>query len=99
MACGCRIVPDIRAATDADGAVLLNVATGAVFSLNEVGGRIWAMIEQGLPRQSIFVSLAAEFDVPEEQLENDLNLFLEQLESKGLVQKIAEPALARSVGE
>jgi hypothetical protein len=99
MACRCRIVPDIRAATDADGAVLLNVATGAVFSLNEVGGRIWAMIEKGLPRERILVSLAAEFDVPEEQLENDLNLFLEQLESKGLVRNITEPALACSVGK
>jgi hypothetical protein len=90
MSSECTIAPDIRIATDDDGAVLLNVATGSVFSLNGVGGKIWGMIEQGLPREGILGSLAAEFDVPEEQLENDLTVFLSQLESKGLVQRSAE---------
>jgi hypothetical protein len=39
---------NVRATVSSDGGVLLNVATGAVFSLNPVGAEIWQMITQGM---------------------------------------------------
>jgi hypothetical protein len=86
----CRIIPDIRSTANDDGAVLLNLSTGGVFSLNGVGGQIWAMLEQGLRIEEIPGSLSEEFGVPRQQVDRDVSAFLLKLEAKGLVQIVAK---------
>ena len=70
-------------------AVLLNLATGTYFGLNEVGSRIWTLLSQQNDRDAILKSLLSEYDAPAEQVEGDLDRLLGQLVEKGLVRRDA----------
>jgi len=72
---------------DDDGSVLINLHSGKVFSLNGVGARIWTMLEQGTTFEAIVDSLARHYDGSEQEIREDLNLFLRVLEKKGLVRE------------
>jgi hypothetical protein len=79
------IVPNVRATLNDDGGVLLNLDTGIMFSINPVGARIWAKLQDGLTFSEILDSLSQDFDTSREQLKGDLESFLLQLTEKGLV--------------
>ena len=61
-----------------------------IFTANEVGAFIWAMMDGQNTVKEIRQALLDEYDVDENQLENDLLGFIEQLKHSGL---ILEPAL------
>ena len=66
--------------------VLLNVATGKYHGLNGVGSRIWELIQESNPMETVLATLLDEFEVSSETLENDLSQFLGVLQSKGLIE-------------
>ena len=66
--------------------VLLNVATGKYHGLNGVGSRIWELIQDSNPMETVLTALLDEFEVSAEILENDLGQFLVVLQSKGLIE-------------
>ena len=70
-------------------AVVLNLATGAYFGLNEVGSRIWALLAQSQDREAILKTLLSEYDAPAEQVGGDLDRLLGELVEKGLVRRDA----------
>jgi len=73
-------------------AVLLHLATGIYFGLNDVGTRIWALLRQDGALQSVFEAMKQQYDVAPERLEKDLLELVEQMRSKGLVtEHIATP--------
>ena len=69
---------------DGEG-VVLDLRSGLYFGLNEVGARIWCLIEQHGEVGRILAALADEFDAPEARLRQDLLALIEQLREKGLV--------------
>ena len=79
-----RIVPNVRATLNDDGGVLLNLDTGMMFSINPVGAKIWAKLQERLTFPEILDSLTKDFDGSREQLKGDLESFLLQLTEKGL---------------
>ena len=87
-----KVHPEVRTTPgDEDGSVIINLESGKVFSLNGVGAKVWTMIEQGLTFEGLLDSLAGEYDLPRQRLQDDLKTFIHELERKGLVQPTAAP--------
>jgi len=61
-----------------------------LFVLNEVGARIWELIDGGRSVQQIEELLLNEFDTSQEQLEEDLLRLLGQLQELGAIETVAE---------
>ncbi len=61
-----------------------------LFVLNEVGARIWELIDRGRSVQQIAQLLLDEFDTTPEQLEEDLLGLLDQLQELGAIEAVAK---------
>ncbi|MCK5432982.1 MAG: PqqD family protein [Gammaproteobacteria bacterium] len=72
--------------------VLLDLQSESYFGLDEVGTRIWQLLQEHKQLQKVFDILLEEYDVDAKQLENDLNELLEKLLDANLinVEPIAE---------
>ena len=81
-----RIVPAdgvVCAALDGE-AVLLEIARGVYFGLDEVAFRIWTLLGQGYDPPATAARLSAEFDAPPDEIRADVDAFLLTLVEKGL---------------
>jgi len=58
----------------------------SIYTFNEAGGAIWALVDGERDVADIARSLAAEFDVAEETALADVRRFLAGLEDEGLVE-------------
>jgi hypothetical protein len=65
--------------------VILDLASEKYFGLNQVGARIWLLLESGKTLAEAQNVLLEEFDVEPGQLSSDINQLLEQLSAEGLV--------------
>ena len=66
-------------------AVMLNLESGVYFGLNEIGTRIWALIQEHGSLRKVFEAMQREYDVAPETLEKDLLRLVGELRGKGLV--------------
>lgn len=66
-------------------AVLLDLASETYFGLNEVGTRIWQLIETAPPLSEVHGTLCAEFDADAARIEHDLLALVGELSKAGLV--------------
>jgi len=81
------IHPEVRTTPgDEDGSVLINLQSGKVFSLNGTGAKVWTMIAQGANFDGVLDALGREYQIPSEELRNDLNGFIQELGRKDLLQ-------------
>jgi hypothetical protein len=69
-------------------AVLLNKQTNQYFMLDEVGARLWALLQDGKSPGESCHELLEEYEVDPVQLECDLLELLDDLEKHGLVEII-----------
>ena len=70
-----------------DGSIVtLSLATGEYVELDQVGTRIWQLIEQDGRQSSVREGLLASFDIDEDTCEQELNAFLATLLDKGLIE-------------
>ena len=61
--------------TDLDGEkVMMNLDKGQYFMMNEVGSRIWELIEGNTPIVNIIETLTNEYDVDEEDLKSSIDM-------------------------
>lgn len=65
--------------------VLLHLSSGDYYGLNAVGSRIWELVENGLSVRQVLDALVAEFDASQQQLRDDLTMFIQNLMDRGLV--------------
>ena len=79
------VVPDDVIFRELDGeAIILNLATGMYFGLDQVGTRLWALItDAGTLRQAVDV-MAGEYEVDRPVLEGDVLELVGGLLEKGL---------------
>lgn len=76
---------------DVDGeAVLLHLGTGYYYGLDEVGSRMWALLNSHGSVEQAYAALLAEYDVTEEELERDLLGLVDSLSSHGLLSIVEE---------
>jgi Coenzyme PQQ synthesis protein D (PqqD) len=66
-------------------AIILNLNTGVYFGLNEVGSRMWTLIQQHASLARVFDAIQEEYEVTPEILEADLLNLVSNLQNKGLV--------------
>ena len=66
-------------------AVILNLESGVYFGLNEVGTRIWALIQQYGSLRKVLEAMQQEYEVAPQVLESDLLQLVGQLHARGLV--------------
>jgi hypothetical protein len=66
--------------------VLLDLASGTYFGLNQVGARLWALLAQDDSLDHATAALEREYAVSPEQLRVDVERLLQQMQAKGLVQ-------------
>jgi hypothetical protein len=65
--------------------VLLDLEGESYFGLNEVGTRIWQLLNEGLNVGLVLDALDDEYDVGREQLESDVEELLGSLLGPGLI--------------
>ena len=66
-------------------AVLLDLSSETYFGLNEVGTRIWQLIENAPPLAEVHHTLCAEFEADATRIEHDLLALMGELSKAGLV--------------
>lgn len=65
--------------------VLVQLSTNRIYSLNETGARLWALLEAGYDPPGIRRELCREFDVDPAQLEDQVDTLLDRLAGEGLL--------------
>ncbi len=65
--------------------VLLNLAQARYYGLDEVGTRIWQLLQEHGSARAVFDRMLQEFAVEPERLEADLEHLLRDLQNNGLV--------------
>jgi hypothetical protein len=82
-----NLVPSVRSVFSQDGAVLMEIKQGMMYTSNPVGGRILKLLSQGVPAESVVETISRECSTPQETVRRDLERFVEQLRSYGLVEQ------------
>jgi hypothetical protein len=67
-------------------AVILNLATGSYYGLDDVGARIWSLLQQPSSVDLIRDTIVGEYEVEPERCERDLLTLLEELEAAQLIE-------------
>lgn len=65
--------------------VLLDIASGEYFALNEVGGRVWDLCDGTRTVGEVVDTICAEYDAPTDLVLSDARDLLEGLAGAGLV--------------
>jgi hypothetical protein len=79
------LAPGLRVSVHDEGAVILDIDGGQLYSTNKVGARILALLEEKTNLSDIADRIKAEFDVPMERVRADLDCFVESLKARGLL--------------
>ena len=69
---------------DGEG-VILNLASGIYFGLDQTGTRIWRLIEQHQRLDAVLAALGDEYEATRDTLERDLMNLAAELSEKGLL--------------
>ncbi len=83
-----RIIPDVLSREVSGETVLLNLENECYFGLNEVGTRIWQLLQEGGEgdTQAIYNVLLGEYDVDGNTLARDMEQILDEMLAAGLIQ-------------
>lgn len=66
-------------------AVLLDLESGCYYGLDEIGTRIWSLLESHSDLDRLEEELCGEYDVGRENLRADLRTFVRTLTERGLL--------------
>jgi len=85
---GCVIsVADSSVSADFEReAIILNSNTGLYYGLENVGARVWSLLQKPITVLELIETVASEYEVETERCENDLNILLEEFVAEGLVE-------------
>lgn len=75
----------LSAAIDGE-VVVLSIDNGRYYDMNEVGSRIWALVERPISVGALIDRLIGEFEVEREVCQEQVFAFLHELRAGGLVQ-------------
>lgn len=76
---------DVLSRTLEGEAVLLDLESGTYFGLNEIASEIWVMMAKGTTVATIITLVLETYDVDEATARRDLELLLNRLQARGLV--------------
>ena len=79
-------IPEDLVYQELDGEmVLLNMQSGQYFGIDEIGSKIWALLEEKVMPVDIVKRLITEYEVTEEDCQQQVAEFLDELAQEGLV--------------
>jgi hypothetical protein len=76
---------NVRSTVTDEGVVLLDVSSGKIFHSNPVGSRVWVKLQEGSSLSKIVDEITAEFNAPREQVEADVQEYVQSLKTGGLI--------------
>jgi coenzyme PQQ synthesis protein D (PqqD) len=79
------VTRDQVSCTLAGESVILNLSRGMYYSLDPVGARVWALIQEPRTLAELRDTLSNEYDVDVDDLETDLRDLLRELDAYGLI--------------
>jgi Coenzyme PQQ synthesis protein D (PqqD) len=82
-----RVADSVRSTHGQDGAVMLDVQQGQMFTLNIVGSRILELLATGSPETEIVTRISREFNTGRHMVESDLREFIDSLKQHGLIEE------------
>jgi hypothetical protein len=85
-----KIKTSARSSCDCDGSVLLDTEKGVFYGANTLGSQIWESIRRspdGVTVESLCDQIASNVEVPREQFARDVQEYLQELETRGLLEK------------
>jgi beta-phosphoglucomutase-like phosphatase (HAD superfamily) len=71
-------------------AVIIDIMSGTYYSLDATGGRVWELMQDGVPLEEIAATLAREYDVDDAQAIEDVRALLRQLAAEQLIVGIGD---------
>jgi hypothetical protein len=77
--------PAVRSVRHGERTVLMDLDSERYFSLDEVAGRIWDLMEEPRSISALATDLSAVYDAPVEEIELDVAELLANLSAEGLV--------------
>jgi sulfur transfer complex TusBCD TusB component (DsrH family) len=66
--------------------VILNLRDGVYYGLEDVGARIWSLLQRPITVSAIRDALVAEYDVESARCERDVQALLQDLAARGLIE-------------
>ena len=81
-----KILPDVLSQEVSGETVLLDLNSENYFGLNEVGTRIWQLLQEEGDLQKVYDIMLDEYDVDEKQLGKDMEELVARLVDAGLIE-------------
>ena len=81
-----KVLPDILSQEVSGETVLLDLNSENYFGLNDVGTRIWQLIQEDGDLQKVYDTMLDEYDVDKKQLEKDMEELVAKLVDAGLIE-------------
>lgn len=69
---------------------MMNIERGLYYGLNDVGSRLWAMIERPVAVRHLCDRLSSEYSVGPELCQKEVTQFLSELLEHGIVEIVAD---------
>jgi hypothetical protein len=82
-----RVSNTVRSTHNQDGAILLDIRQGQMFSVNRVGSRILELLKNGSTESAITDRISRDFGVSRNLAENDVREFLQKLKKCQLIEE------------
>ena len=82
-----HLSPSVRASRSSDGLVLLDLRGGCVLASNDVGARIWELLEQRRSAADIAAQIARDYDIPAARASADVSSFIAALLARGVAER------------
>ncbi|HMR10061.1 MAG TPA: PqqD family protein [Polyangiaceae bacterium] len=73
--------------TVSDEVVILHLDDGAYYGLNQVGTRVWELLQEPRRLDEIVMAVVSEFDVSRSACEADIRGLLKELGERGLLEE------------
>ena len=80
------VAADVLVSDFADEVVILNLRDGVYYGLEEVGARIWQLLQHPVTVTDICGALLSEYDLESERCISDVRALVTELAAKGLVE-------------
>jgi len=80
-----KLSPDV-VFRDLEGeAVILDLSSGTYFGLNEVGTRVWRLVDEGHSTSRIVEIVSSEYEADRDTIERDVARLIDDLHSRRLI--------------
>lgn len=68
-----------------DELALLDISSGRYYAFNDIGSRLWSWMQTPISVGSLLARIMAEYEIDESTCAQDLDLWLQQLQARGLI--------------